>query len=146
MAKLKINAESVELAAAAFLVLQAINPLELCTYRAGRQERVWQVGNYYDSSKTYPAPPLRAHTTEHPDFCADCADFRRWRATYETRIAAEQKTPLPQMVAPHPLFREGLTPELHPGASPEEWLNLVAVMISQASRTRLRETRSHLGG
>jgi len=139
MAKLKIDAESVELAAALYLVLQSMNPLELCTYRMGSRARSWQVGNYYNLPEAYPVPPLRAHTTEHPDSCPDCADFRRWRAAYEARITADQKTPLPQMVAPDPLFREELTPELRSGASSAEWLNLVAVMISQASRTRLRE-------
>lgn len=139
MAGRMIDQRIADLAADVLLVVQTMSPRDLCTARLSTGTRVWRTGSAYEISHEYPRPPLRGHLGTHPsddeDECVDCGEFLDWREQYEAKAAAVGQPPLPLMVAPDELFRNGFRQVDVFNATRAEWLELVAAMIEAAQPT-----------
>ncbi len=136
-----------ELAAEVLRVVEVVAPLEICTYRFGRDGRSWESGLLYNIDEQFPAPPLRPHVSECDtesitwESCADCADFVRFHARYEQRCRDEGLQPLPIMVAPADLSRTDRIPSQRLPSTTGEWLSVIATMV-ETGRPSV-ETASH---
>lgn len=135
MTRKKPNDELASLADGVALVLATVDPLSLCSHRAGKNTRSWQSGRMYDKVRDYPLPPLRPHPDHAPSRlgeCADCAAYKLWRSAYAQRATQSGDPVLPEMVAPYGL-PEDVTSALNPfHMSGSDWLGLVATMIEAA--------------
>lgn len=131
MAIAKIDPAATDLAVATSTVLGQVSPKALCTVSLDRGSYMLRSGTYYDAGRSYPVPPVRHSTVEH-DGCADCSDFRRWRAKYEEWATAQGVDILPVMVAPATIDRDGLAPVPHLTDPPHLWVAFVTAMIGLA--------------
>lgn len=111
MAKPKVNKHAARVASELARVVAVVSPFDLTFIKVGRGEWMFRSGTTYRSD-SFPIPPLRDHLEDHPETlgeftCANCSDFHGWRKAYERRCIEAGVEPLPVMVAPSTLHREG---------------------------------------
>ncbi len=124
---------AIALAGQVLAVVRQVPFRKLCTVPRSHGSYAARSGLYYRADDEYPNPPVRAHLEDHGSGCANCADFAYWRRTYLARAEENGVDPLPAMVAPATIEREGHAPLPHVTDPDDMWIGFVATMIRLAA-------------